>query len=488
MAIPVNIKDLVNANTVESSRIEYKAGFNPKAVIHTICAFANDIDNIGGGYIVLGIEEDHGLPILPPKGIPKEEIDDILKQLVGLCHRIEPLYNPVVEPVEFEGRHIVVIWVPGGHGRPYRACKDVFDGGSAKQYYIRKMSSTIVASPEEQKELYYVSSDIPFDDRPNLLASVDDLDTGLIRDHLRQIESSLYEQSVSLDTLELAQNLQLVSGPPEDLWPLNVGLLMFSEHPEKYFRYARIEVVIIPDPAGEGMREKVFTGPIQRQLRDTLEYLRNSIIEERVEKDASQAEAHRVLNYPFAAIEEILSNAVYHRSYQINEPIVVRIQPDSVEITSFPGFDRSISDAAIEEKRIRARVYRNRRIGDFLKELRLIEGRNTGFPTAFKALEDNGSPSLQFETDENRGYLSVTIPIHESFLSSDKKRDKEEAYAARIKDALKEGPLSLSELARAMGYRGITKKLSVAVDRLETFGQIERVLAPQGNRMLLKLK
>lgn len=50
---------------------------------------------------------------------------------------------------------------------------------------------------------------------------------------------------------------------------------MFSERPEKYFRYARIEVVDIPDPTGTNMVEKVFTGPIQRQLSDALAFIRN---------------------------------------------------------------------------------------------------------------------------------------------------------------------------------------------------------------------
>ena len=86
MAIPVNIDDLLNNRIVESTRIELKAGFNPNPVIHTICAFANDIDNIGGGYLVLGVEEQDGMPVLPPKGIPQNEIDGILKRLIGLCH------------------------------------------------------------------------------------------------------------------------------------------------------------------------------------------------------------------------------------------------------------------------------------------------------------------------------------------------------------------------------------------------------------------
>ena len=291
------------------------------------------------------------------KGIPQERVDGILKELIGLCHMIEPLYYPVVEPVLFQGKYIIVIWVSGGHGRPYKAAKDVHSDKSTKLYYIRKFSSTIVASPEEEKELFYISTDIPFDDRPNLAADVSDLDIGLMRAHLKEIGSSLYEHSLSMDALDIAKNMQLVAGPPEAVKPLNVGLLMFSERPEKYFRYARIEVVDIPDPTGTNMTEKVFTGPIQRQLSDALAFIKKYTLKEVVINSADKAEATRISNYPYAAIEEILANAVYHRSYQEKEPITVRITSESIEITSFPGFDRSISDKDIAELRIRARVY-----------------------------------------------------------------------------------------------------------------------------------
>lgn len=54
MAIPVNIGDLINQRIVESNRIEFKKSWNPNAVIRSICAFANDIDNVGGGDIIIG--------------------------------------------------------------------------------------------------------------------------------------------------------------------------------------------------------------------------------------------------------------------------------------------------------------------------------------------------------------------------------------------------------------------------------------------------
>lgn len=343
-------------------------------------------------------------------------------------------------------------------------------------YYIRKFSSTIVASPEEEKQLFYVSSDIPFDDRANLAADVSDLDIGLMRQHLKEIGSSLYEFSLKEDALKIAKDMQLVSGPPENIKPLNVGILMFSERPEKYFRYARIEVVDIPDPTGTNMVEKVFTGPIQRQLKDALAYIKNYILKEAIIKNAHKAESTKIYNYPYAAVEELLANAVYHRSYQVNEPITVRITPNSITITSFPGFDRSISDRNISEYDITSPIYRNRRIGDFLKELHLIEGRNTGYPTVLNALRENGSPYPKFKMDDNRTYLTVTLPVHSYFSSKNENNPKELEYRERIIEALNGKKLSMNELAKAMGYKGITAKLSSTIEKMLETGALEKVM------------
>ena len=65
--LPINLNDLLRQRTVESERIEYKAGWNPDSIIRTLCAFANDFENLGGGYVVIGQDFDaHGQPIFPP--------------------------------------------------------------------------------------------------------------------------------------------------------------------------------------------------------------------------------------------------------------------------------------------------------------------------------------------------------------------------------------------------------------------------------------
>ena len=54
--LPINITDLLRQRTVEGDRVEYKAGWNPEVVLHTLCAFANDFHNLGGGYVVIGVD------------------------------------------------------------------------------------------------------------------------------------------------------------------------------------------------------------------------------------------------------------------------------------------------------------------------------------------------------------------------------------------------------------------------------------------------
>jgi ATP-dependent DNA helicase RecG len=68
--------------------------------------------------------------------------------------------------------------------------------------------------------------------------------------------------------------------------------------------------------------------------------------------------------------------------------------------------------ADLKAKRIISRRYRNRRIGEFFKELEMTEGRGTGIPKIQAAMKRNGSPKASFETDENRLWFVAKLPIH----------------------------------------------------------------------------
>lgn len=114
--------------------------------------------------------------------------------------------------------------------------------------------------------------------------------------------------------------------------------------------------------------------------------------------------------------EETLVNAVYHRSYDISEPVEVRIHPDRIEILSFPGPDRSVRKEDIAAGNILYRRYRNRRIGEFLKELELTEGKATGIPKIKKAMRLNGSRDAVFVMDDDRNYFLAVLPAHPEFI------------------------------------------------------------------------
>jgi len=274
--LPINIDELIKGHTIEGERLEFKKGWNPEPVIHTLCAFANDFHNLGGGYIVIGIEEKDGRPILPPVGIPANKIDKIQK--------------------------------------------------------------------------------------------------------------------------------------------------------------AQIDVVKFPDgPGGDVFTEKIFKGPLNRMVKEALAYINAILIEEIVVKQRGRPEAERFFNYPYEALEEALVNAVYHRSYEIREPIEVRILPDLVTITSYPGPDRSVNLEDLQTGSSATRRYRNRRIGEFLKELNLTEGRGTGTPKILRVIQKNGSPLPVFETDEDRTYFVTRFPIHSGALQRIAKEDRAESERAGTK-------------------------------------------------------
>jgi ATP-dependent DNA helicase RecG len=157
---------------------------------------------------------------------------------------------------------------------------------------------------------------------------------------------------------------------------------------------------------------KILSRPAASQGARSFGYIQRNYISEIVIKHTGKAEATRVKNFPFDAIEEALVNAVYHRSYEEREPIEVRVYGDELVVLSYPGPDRSVQLDQSRRGRAMARRYRNRRIGEFLKELSLTEGRSTGIPKILRVMAANGSPPPEFEADDEHSSFLVRLPAH----------------------------------------------------------------------------
>ena len=104
MAIPTNIRTLLSGNAVEWARIEFKTTWDPEASLKTITAFANDIDNWGGGYIVLGVNAIEGIPQKPYAGVPKRSLDAWQKDIFEKCKMLRPAYTPIIGTDELDGK------------------------------------------------------------------------------------------------------------------------------------------------------------------------------------------------------------------------------------------------------------------------------------------------------------------------------------------------------------------------------------------------
>lgn len=190
--------------------------------------------------------------------------------------------------------------------------------------------------------------------------------------------------------------------------------------------------------------------------RDALGYIERNYLKEIVIKHPDRAEADRIWNFPYAAVEEAVVNAVYHRSYEIREPIEVRINPDEFLVLSYPGPDRSIQIKDLSAGKAVSRRYRNRRIGEFLKELELTEGRSTGIPKILRAVEQNGSPRPDFETDEDRSYFLIRFSAHPDVFTP-VERDTTEVTTevttdVRIAAAVR-GEMTRKQLQNALGFK-----------------------------------
>jgi ATP-dependent DNA helicase RecG len=214
-------------------------------------------------------------------------------------------------------------------------------------------------------------------------------------------------------------------------------------------------------------------------------------------KQKDRPEATRTFNYPFPAVEEALVNAVYHRSCEQREPVEVRVNPEGIQIVSYPGPDASIRIEALNAEKIVARRYRNRRIGEFLKELDLTEGRCTGIPTIRAAMAENGSPPPRFSTDEGRTYFLVELPVHPEMPGAGQAHDEahHEAHEeltdteARILAFVEGKPRSRPEIAGHLGLKSRSGHLYKAIDHLRNLGFLEFTIPdkPQSKNQKLRI-
>jgi len=415
--LPINLESLIHHRIIENDRVEFKSGWNEKikeSVIRSVCAFANDLLNNNGGYIILGIEEAaNGSPVLPPAGLDELNIDRIQREIIGACKgNISPAYLPLIFLETFQEKLLMVIWCPAGENRPYESS---IRKGDRKAYWVRAGSSSIEAVGDIRRQLLEQTAKIPFDDRRSLTGQLEDISPFLVKRFLTDIQSELAKMQLSAE--DIFEKLHLLIRVNDFKIPRNVALMFFNDDPEHFFNSARIEVAIFPeDASGDLIEEKMFRGPFPGQIQSCLNYLQGQF-STIIRKNPDQAEAEHIVPYPFVAVKEALVNAIYHRSYDSQpEPVKVYLYPNRIEIINYPGPVQGIRKEHFQLESLPPVPARNRRIGDFLKDLRLAEARGTGIPKIQYNMNLIGSPQASFDFDDERTYFRVILPVNPRFM------------------------------------------------------------------------
>lgn len=440
--LPIGIDELLSG-AVETTRLECKAAWDPQTtgpqVLKTLCAFANDLQNLNGGYVLIGVAEAQGVLQRPVQGLDAQALDAAQKWLRGHCNRIEPIYMPVFDVVEVDQKRILVLWAPASDTRPHQAP----DGPKGeRKHWVRLGSESVVAKDGLLNALMQQTARVPFDDRRAADATNADLNITLARQFLHDVRSALFDEA---DAERVYRAMRIVSPVNGHTVPRNVGLLFFANDPKRWFRGARIEVVEFPDDAGgDVLTERVFEGPLHDQVRQCLAHL-EGLTSRHLEKQSNVAETRGWLSFPLPALREAVVNAVYHRGYDdAIEPTKVYLYPNRIEIISYPGPVPGLEEHHLNGMGPPPPVpARNRRIGELLKELRLAESRGTGVPKMRRTMADNGSPPPRFDFDPDRSYFRTTLPAHPEYIVLAILR--EHAYAKATGDL----PRALRALSKA---------------------------------------
>ena len=420
--LPIDVADLLNGKT-ESARLEFKASWDPRTtgaqVVKTICAFANDFQSLGGGYVVIGVAEPDAAGEKRVTGLSERDLDDAQRWLRGRCRGdIKPAVVPLLSPEVVNGRNVLVVRVPGSQDAPHQAVADRRQRGRDPRwrFWVRIGAETLDAEANGHlSALLEKTTALPWDTQIAQDAQLDDLREATVREHLHDVGSALRRQP---DAAIIYRHMGITASVNNHEVPRNVGLLFFSEDPRRWFAGARIVVAQFADNgAGRVQDEHVFHGPLPAQLHRCLSHL-EGLSRSHVQKQRERSQVRGWVSYPIPVVREALVNAAYHRGYRpdVMEPTKVCLYPDRIEVISYPGpmpglephhFRKGASIPPIGA--------RNPRVGEFLKSLGLAEGWRTGVPTMFEEMAANGSPAPRFDFDT--GWFRATLPAHPEYAA-----------------------------------------------------------------------
>ncbi len=374
---------------IESDRVERKeSASDGKKIRQAICAFANDLPNHGKpGVLFVGVD-DSG----EPTGLPIT--DQLLQQLASMRSdgNILPFPCLTVQKRTVKGRDVAVVLVEPSDSPPVRY------KGSA---WVRVGPRRAIASPQEERALAERRRyrNAPGDILPLRNADLEDLDFGILEEIylpaaaspevLAENSRTREEQMASLRLAEL--------GPP--VVPTVLGVLVLGKKPTRHLPGAYVSFLRL---AGEHLASDVIShheieGPLPRLMAQLEELVKLHIITA-VDITSGPKEIRRP-DYPIAALEQLIRNAVMHRTYEeTNSPIRIYWYSDRIEIISPGGPFGHVTPENFGKPGITD--YRNPNLAEAMRHLGYAQRFGVGIQIARETLARNGNPPPEFNLEQ----------------------------------------------------------------------------------------
>lgn len=413
--------DLKELSSRESERVEWKENGDDKnivnSIVKTISAFANDIANFGGGYVICGAKEtkdEFGFPKVMYTGLSSEKLKEIEGKVLQHCRDyVSPSVAPIVQeldnPESASTRILVFIVLASPEAHTYR-------DGESVNYYVRISKDTKEARNGILSQLLVKKQKLEyFDKRVTSNANESDIDVLIFRDSIQ--EMGLFHTGKSLEDYfsdreqiaELVPPLFVRNNFTGLLQPRNFSLLMFGKKssitsifPEAHTIVSIYKGLDRSEPTSE---RHTLTGSIIEQAKKANELLNTQAY---MAFDKTSIKPNQV-KYPIRALQEALINAVVHRDYEVPHPIRITIFADRIEIVS-PGSLHWGVDKTKFLSGSASPKWRNQSFAYLFNKLQLAQSEGQGIPTIFRTMKEEGCPIPIFEIETES--VTCILPAH----------------------------------------------------------------------------
>lgn len=351
------------------------AGRAAPEVAEVFCSMANT----EGGVVVFGVRKD-GFIV----GVPQDK-KDVLEQFivnvaVNNCKpQIEPFLNWIQLP-DSEGSLKLCLKIDIPKSRFY--VHQTTDGR-----FLKRVGSHRHPISAEQLGRLLAARNllIPFEERPVAGANLSMIDPSRIEAYYqRRFKRSFESDGLSYERLLV--NLKLAIEVDEKTIPSNLGILLFSESPEKVLNGAVIDIAAYRHETadGETADTKRVAGTLPEQIVQVLRYFQTSPLMATISKKEAMGRLD-LPAYVDTALQEAVVNAVVHRDYEVTgSQIIIRIFPERIEIQNPGGLHNTLTEEALYTGC--QPVRRNQHLAGFMRDFpssitgtSFMEARGEGF-------------------------------------------------------------------------------------------------------------